>query len=110
MAPRTSVLVICEHELLGEGLAARLHAMGIRATTARSRDTDAMTAALRSHPEVVVVETTDEECRIQVEQLSPASRVVDVTASIGRGYPTEAMRFDVILEALRPEPPVQTPV
>jgi DNA-binding NarL/FixJ family response regulator len=110
MTPQTSVLVICEHELLGEGLAARLQAMGIHATTARSRDTDAMAAALRSHPEVVVVETTDDECRVRVEQLSPTSRVVDVTASIGRGYPTEAMRFDVILDALRPEPPVQTPV
>jgi hypothetical protein len=109
MAQQTSVLVIFEHDLLGEGIAARLHALGIRALTARSGDSHAVEAALCTHPDLVVVECRNEGCLARVERLSPSSRVVDATASIGRGYPTEAMRFDVILEALQADPPRQSP-
>jgi DNA-binding NarL/FixJ family response regulator len=118
MAPKTSVLVIFEHDLLGEGIAARLHALGVHALTARSCDSDAVAAALHTHPDVVVVECNNEGCLARVRSLSPSSRVVDATPSVGRGYPTEAMRFDVILEALqsdqsdqsdRADPPRLTP-
>ena len=118
MAQETSVLVIFEHDLLGEGIAARLHALGFQALTARSCDSDAVAAALHTHPEVVVVECNNEGCLSRVRRLSPGSRVVDATASVGRGYPTEAMRFDVILEALQSDrsdqsegsdPPTLTP-
>jgi hypothetical protein len=97
---QTSVLVIAEHELLGEGLAARLATMGIHARTVKSCDDDAITAGLGKRPDVVVVECRNEGCLDRVRRLSPASRVVDATESVGRGYPTEAMRFDVILDAL----------
>jgi hypothetical protein len=108
MAHETSVLVIFEHDLLGEGLAVRLQAMGILALTARSCDGHAVETALGTHPDLVVVECHNEGCLARVKRLSPSSRVVDATASVGRGYPTEAMRFDVILEALRDDPPRQT--
>jgi hypothetical protein len=48
-----------------------------------------------------------------VRRLSPESRVVDVSTSVGPGLPSEAVRFDVILEALPdlpggpPAPPAQ---
>ncbi|HEU5144807.1 MAG TPA: hypothetical protein VFT81_06485 [Dermatophilaceae bacterium] len=109
MAHETSVLVIFEHDLLGEGIAARLQSLGIHALTARSCDGDAVAAALRTHPEVVVVECNNKGCLARVRRLSPSSRVVDATASVGRGYPTETIRFDVILEALQAHPPRQTP-
>lgn len=106
MTLETSVLLIFEHDLLGEGLAARLAAMGVRTLTARSTESDAIVAALETHPEVVVIECHNEGCLDRVRTLSPDSRVVDATASIGRGYPTETMRFEVIVDALRADPPL----
>lgn len=105
MAHQTSVLVIFEHELLGEGLAARLRTMGIRTLTVKSGDSDAIEGALVTHPELIVVECHNEGCLDRIQHLSPTSRVVDATTAVGRGYPTEAMRFEVILEALRADPP-----
>ncbi|ADU48394.1 response regulator transcription factor [Intrasporangium calvum] len=107
MEHETSVLVICEHELLGEGLAARLQMMGVQALVAAAHNDHAVVLALRAHPDVVVIETPDPACLDRVMTLSPSSRIVDATRSIGRGFPTETMRFDAILEALpvnqRPE-------
>lgn len=109
MPKQASVLVIFQHELLGEGLAARLRALGAAATTVRAGNPEALVEALERTPDLVVVESSDPECVDRIARLSPGSRVVDVTASIGRGYPTEAMRFDVILKALRPDRPMQSP-
>jgi DNA-binding NarL/FixJ family response regulator len=109
MAHQTSVLVIFEHELLGLGIAARLTGMGISAVTTKSCDDDAIETALLAQPEVVIVECHNEGCIDRVRRLSPEARVVDATTSVGRGYPTEAMRFDVILEALRVAPTRETP-
>ncbi len=109
MTQETSVLVIFEHELLGEGLAARLAGMGVHTVVAKSCESDTMEAALEAHPDVVVVECHNEGCLDRVRRLSPNSRIVDATASVGRGYPTEAMRFEVILEALQGAPPSANP-
>jgi hypothetical protein len=109
MTQETAVLVIFEHELLGEGLAARLQGMGIRALTVKSCDDDAIETALRTHPEVIVVECHNEGCLARIQRLSPTSRVVDASATVGRGYPTETLRFDVILDALGVEPHRETP-
>ncbi len=105
MGHPSSVLVVYQHELLGEGLAARLRALGVDTTTAGSHDLRAVIRALRRRPDVVVLETTDEQCLARVSRLSPTSRLVDVRTAVGRGYPAEAMRFEVILEALRPDAP-----
>lgn len=109
MTQETSVLVIFEHSLLGEGLAARLSALGVHTVVAESCDSDLMVAALEAHPDVVVVECHNEGCLERIGRLSPRSRVVDASDVIGRGYPTEAMRFEVILEALKDDPPQKTP-
>lgn len=103
MSHQSSVLIVFSHDLLGEGLAARLRGMGIRATAVRSGEVEASSEALRGHPDVVVVETMDEECLERVCRLSPDSRVIDVSDAVGPGYPLHAMRFDVILEALGDE-------
>jgi DNA-binding NarL/FixJ family response regulator len=106
--PQTSVLVICEHELLGEGLAARLQVMGVQALVAAVHNDHAVVLALRARPDVVIIESTDPACIDQVTRLSPTSRIVDATNSVGRGYPTEAMRFEAILDALPVNPQSQT--
>lgn len=109
MAHETSVLLIFEHDLLGEGLAARLAAMGVDTLMAKSGDEDSIVAALETHPHVVVVECHREGCIARIRSLSSTSRVVDATGSVGRGYPSEAIRFDIILDALRGDPFVEDP-
>ncbi|MDC5695718.1 hypothetical protein OO014_00470 [Intrasporangium calvum] len=104
MAHETSVLVICEHELLGEGLAARLASMGIQVLVTTAHNDHSVVLALRGRPDVVIIESTDPACIERVRALSPTSRVVDATRSIGRGYPTETMRFEAILDALPVNP------
>ena len=100
MSRQGTVLVVFEHDLLGQGLAAELEGLGVRATAVRSSDARAARRALLGHPDVVVVETTDTESLDRVRRLSPESRVVDVSTSVGPGLPSEAVRFDVILDAL----------
>ena len=100
MSQRSTVLVISSHDLLGQGLAARLQGLGVHAASVRSCDARATTLALRHHPDVVVLETTDEACLERVERLSPRSRLVDISESVGRGCPQQALGFDVILDAL----------
>ena len=100
MSQQGTVLVISSHDLLGEGLAARLQGLGVRAVSVRSSDTRATSRALIGHPDVVVVETTDQECLARVRRLSPRSRIVDVSESVGPGCPQQALGFEVILDAL----------
>lgn len=100
MSRQGTVLVVYSHDLLGQGLAAELRGLGVRAAAVRSSDARAASRALRRHPDVVVVETTDEACLARVARLSPVSRVVDVTTAVGLGYPLHALQFDVILDAL----------
>ena len=100
MARQGTVLVIFSHDLLGQGLAARLEGLGVAASAVRSSDAGAARQALSSHPDVVVVETTDRKCLAGIRRLSPLSRVVDISDSVGPGYPEHALRFDVILDAL----------
>lgn len=113
MSRQGTVLVVFEHDLLGQGLAAELEGLGVRAIAVRSSDARAARRALMAHPDVVVVETTDEESLDRVRRLSPSSRVVDVSTSVGSGLPSQAVRFDVILDALPddsdewPAPPAQ---
>jgi hypothetical protein len=111
MSQQGTVLVISSHDLLGQGLAARLQGLGVHAASVRSSDARATALALRHHPDVVVLETTDRSCLERVERLSPLSRLVDISDSVGRGCPQQALDFDVILDALAdvPERPNDRP-
>jgi hypothetical protein len=100
MSQQHTVLVVSNHDLLGQGLTARLQGMGFGAATVRSSDARATSLALRHHPDVVVLETTDEACLERVGRLSPLSRIVDISGSVGLGCPQQALDFDVILDAL----------
>ncbi|WP_347350780.1 hypothetical protein [Intrasporangium sp.] len=102
MAHRPSVLVVFRHALLGEGLAARLKALGIEVTSAEVQDSPTLVTALQDHPDVVVVECADDGCLERVARLSPESRVVDVSASVTRGYTGDTVGFEAILSALPP--------
>jgi len=100
MARQGTVLVIFSHDLLGQGLAARLEGLGVETCAVRSSDKPAARQALSDHPDVVVVETTDQKCLAGIRRLSPLSRIVDISDSVGPGYPEHALRFDIILDAL----------
>ncbi|MFL6079055.1 MAG: hypothetical protein ACJ714_03915 [Ornithinibacter sp.] len=100
MVRQGTVLVIFSHDLLGQGLAARLVGLGVEASAVRSSDAGAATQALQDHPDVVVVESNDAKCLAGIRRLSPRSRIVDVSDSVGPAYPEHALRFDVILDAL----------
>jgi len=100
MLRQGSVLVIFSNDLLGQGLAARLQGLGVMAAAVRSSDDGAAIRALGRHPDVVVVETTDQQWLARIQRLSPRSRVVDVSESVGPNAPQQALHFDVILDAL----------
>lgn len=104
MSRQGTVLVIFSHDLLGQGLAARLEGLGVLVVAVRSSDAEAAATALRDQPDVVVVETTDAAWLGNIRRLSPNSRIVDVSDSVGPGYPKHALRFDVILNALEDIP------
>jgi hypothetical protein len=70
----------------------------------KASDKESVMAALAAHPEVVVIETSDPRCPARIKRLSPDSRIVDATASVGRGYPTQTIPFDAILDALPVNP------
>ncbi len=101
MARQGTVLVIFSTDLLGEGLAALLEGLGVEASAVRSSDAAAARRALHGHPDVVAVETTDARCLARIRQLSPFSRIVDISDSVGPAHPEHALRHDVILDALR---------
>ncbi len=96
------VVVLYEHELLGLGLAARLRESGIPSSPVGTADIPAVTAALTTHPDIIITETMHEVCRERISTLSPTSRVVDVSKVIGRGVPAtgEIIGFDAILAAI----------
>ncbi len=109
MAKQAAVLVIFQHDLLGEGVAARLRAVDVAATAVRSCDFAAMAAALAAGPDVIVVESTDTACLAYIRQVRPQAHIVDATTSVGRGCPAEAVQFEAILEALKPGPSLPSP-
>lgn len=94
-------VVVCEHVLLGEGLAARLRDSGVSATVVAHADADLVTQALARHPEVVITECSA-ACRAKVRTLCPDATVIDIGNVIGRGCPDAAdlVRFDAIWAAL----------
>lgn len=96
-----SVVVLCEHALLGEGLAARLTDIGFLARVVLRFDVAAVATALATLPDVVIAEGT-QGCREQVAALTPRSRIVDIGNVVGRGYPTaeDRVSFETILGAL----------
>jgi DNA-binding NarL/FixJ family response regulator len=61
LAPsKAQVVVLYAHPLLGEGLASLLSAQaGVGAVAVASHDETARAAALRSHPDLVIIEETE---------------------------------------------------
>ena len=97
-----SALVIYEHGLLGEGLAARLRDRGVATTVVERCDPDAVAGALAERPTVVIAEHATPECERLMRGLSPDSRIIDVSLVIGRGCQSnsEMVHFEAILNAL----------
>jgi hypothetical protein len=100
--PQESALIIYEHGLLGEGIAARLRDRGVPTVVVERCDAIAVASALAARPTVVIAERTTLECERLINSLSPDSRIIDVSLVIGRGCQSasEMVHFEAILSAL----------
>jgi len=89
--PKTRVLVLYAHPLLGEGLASLLCAQaGVGAMAVDSHDVVARAAALRSHPDLVIVEETEQTRTFEPSGSAPVVFVrVDATGDCPLGQPLD---------------------
>ena len=96
-------MILFEHPLLGEGIATRLRVeAGVDVVLASVHDRQAVLAALRLAPQVVVFERCDEVPNLDLVELAPEAELIDVSTVIGRGakLPQEVAGFERILQAL----------
>ncbi len=97
------VLVLCQHDLLGEGIADLLRQRGVEVTIANAGEPDTLASCLEGSPCLVVVERADAPCLAQVRAAWPNALVMDVGAVVERGYPRPGsllLRFEAILDAV----------
>jgi DNA-binding NarL/FixJ family response regulator len=89
--PKARVLVLYAHPLLGEGLAILLSAQpGVGAVAVDSRDPAARHAALSSHPDLVIVEETEQARSFESSGSAPVVFVrVDATGDCAVGQPLD---------------------
>lgn len=103
-APRCPrALVLCEHDLLGEGLADLLRQRGVEVVVLHTLDPDALAPGLAAQPCLVVVERASRPCLDRIACACPDAHVVDVSRVVGRGVPEPGsllLRFDAILAEL----------
>lgn len=99
-------VVLCEHRLLGEGLAAHLRTGGVETVVASGADDDAVGAALALHPRLVLAEHTSAECRARIAEQCPGATVLDISAVVetGRQDDADKLGFDAIWAALQTAP------
>jgi hypothetical protein len=102
-APRP-VVILYEHELLGEGIAKYLLAqLGVQATVASALDPDKVIAALTLGPGVVIFELTKSLRQVDLTALAPGAVLIDVSTVVTRGpAPTpDAAGLHRILQSVR---------
>ncbi len=89
--PKAWVLVLYAHPLLGEGLASLLSAQaGVGALAVDSHDDAARAAALLSHPDLVIVEETEQTRAFEPSGSAPVVFVrVDAAAGCPVGQPLD---------------------
>ena len=88
-SPKARVLVLYDHALLGEGLASLLSAEpGVGAIAVNGRDSSARAEALRSHPDLVIVEETEQAQPYEPSGSAPVVFVrVDASGECPLGKP-----------------------
>jgi DNA-binding NarL/FixJ family response regulator len=89
--PKARVLVLYAHPLLGEGLASLLSAQdGVGAVAVDSHDEVARATALRSHPDLVIVEDTEQTRAFEPSGSAPVVFVrVDADGGSQLGQPLD---------------------
>ncbi len=81
VAAHPSVVIIHEHGLLGEGIAQYLlTAAGVRAEAVPAAETDAVRAALDTHPAVVIYESNGPGRAFDLPALCPCAELIDVSS------------------------------
>ena len=103
---QVTILVLYSHPLMGEGLGRMLAAEpGVIVTAVDIADPDAVTAALASEPEVIVIEEGGAVDAADVVRRSHASLVLDVDITTTRAWTlrreTLSTRPDDFLAAIR---------
>ncbi len=90
-ATKARVLVLYAHPLLGEGLASLLSTQaGVGAVAVDSRDSAARAAALGTHPDLVIVEETEQERPYEASGSAPVVFVrVDASGGCHMGKPLD---------------------
>ena len=90
-SPKARVLVLYAHPLLGEGLASLLSAQdGIGAVAVDSHDDVARAAALSNHPDLVIVEDTEQTRAFEPSGSAPVVFVrVDADGGSALGRPLD---------------------
>jgi DNA-binding NarL/FixJ family response regulator len=88
-SPKARVLVLYDHALLGEGLASLLSAEpGVGAIAVNCHDRAARAAALGSHPDLVIVEETEQAQPFEPSGSAPVVFVrVDASGECQLGQP-----------------------
>jgi DNA-binding NarL/FixJ family response regulator len=88
---KARVLVLYAHPLLGEGLASLLNAQaGVGAIAVDGHDETARTAAMRSHPDLVIVEETEQTRAFEPSGSAPVVFVrVDADGGLRVGPPLD---------------------
>lgn len=102
-APRP-VVILYEHELLGEGIAKYLLAqLGVEATVASALDPDKVISALTLGPGVVIFELTESLRQVDLTALAPGAVLIDVSTVVtaGPSLTPDAAGLHRILQAVR---------
>jgi len=98
------ILILCEHALLGEGIARYVLAqIGVEAMVAPAHDIEAVTSALATDPAVVIFELSEPLHQVDLSTLAPAAVLIDVSMVMTRGSTERpaASGLERILQAVR---------
>ena len=102
------VVILCEHALLGEGIATRLRAqLGVEVRVVSASDLRAVTSALALGPGVVIFELTEPLEQVDLATLAPQAVLIDVSTVVTRGaaLSPDAAGLEKILQAVRKSVP-----
>ncbi len=81
VAAPPSVVIIHEHGLLGEGIAQYLlTTAGVRSDVVSAAEPDAVSAALATHPTVVIYESNGPGRAFDLPALCPCAELIDVSS------------------------------
>lgn len=104
VSPPSSVVILYQHPLLGEGLAKYIQTQtGVMPTIASGTDLDAVWAALAIGPLVVIFERTESLRGIDLRELAPKAILIDISRAAlpGSAIPKCQTGLERIVQVVR---------